>query len=139
MKAQVIRNIQAEKELKNLFEKVEVEAGYFAGQEENEESIASIAAKNEVTRPFMSRAGEQAQREIPSFYQIEAKKPNYNAKGIFGKMGLYLVSLIKKEIDTASSWAKPNSAYTIEKKKSSHPLVDTGTMRANTDYRVKNV
>ena len=146
MSVQVVRNIQAEKELKSFFEKIEaeagyfsgaVEAGYFGGAEEDGQSIADIAAKNEATRPFMSRAGEEAAKEIPKFYQIEAKKPGYDAKTIFGKIGLYMVSLIKQQIDTAESWAKPNSAYTISLKGSSHPLVDTGTMRNNTDYRVK--
>jgi hypothetical protein len=44
--------------------------------------------------------------------------------------------LIKKEIDTSPSWAEPNSDYTIAQKGSSHPLIDTGKMRNNADYRL---
>ena len=53
MNVQIVKNIQAEKELKEFFQKIEAEAGYFGGFEENEESIVSVAVKNEVTRPFM--------------------------------------------------------------------------------------
>lgn len=137
MPVSVVRNLKAEKELKELMQKAEISAGYFGGTEEDGQSLADIAAKNEVDRPFMSRAGEQSGKDIPAFFEKEAKKPNYNAKSVFDKVGLLMVSLIKKEIDTADSWAKPNSAYTMSLKKSSHPLIDTGTMRNNADYKVE--
>lgn len=145
MNVQIVKNIQAEKEIKEFFQKIEAEAGYFGGDEENEdpdeagETIAAIAAKNEVTRPFMSRAAEEAFKKLSEFYKTESLKPNYNAKNIYGRIGLFVVSLIKKEIDTSPLWAEPNSQETIDEKGSSHPLIDTGTMRNNADYRVTNV
>ena len=137
MSVQVIRHRNIEKELENILKEATVEAGYFGGDSGDGQSIAEIAAKNEVTRPFMSRAQSKAEKEAPEFYEKEASKKDFNVKTFFNKLGLKMVELIKKEIDTATEWAKPNSDYTIKMKGSSHPLIDTGTMRNNTDYRVK--
>lgn len=136
MSVQVVRNIRAERELEQIFKDAAIDAGYFSGYSEGGETLASIAAKNEVTRPFMSRAAEKTEREIPDLYKMEIRKAGFDSKKFIKLAGLKAVALIKKEIDTSPSWAEPNSDYTIAQKGSSHPLIDTGKMRNNADYRL---
>ena len=131
-------NPKAEKELAEFFKGVVAEAGYFDGQDHGDgETIASIAAENELERPFMSRAASDLEKEVDKFFEKEAKKKGFNMKVVFGKIGELARTFIIKQIDTAKEWAKPNSPYTIFLKGSSQPLTDTSVMRNNTDFRVK--
>jgi hypothetical protein len=52
----------------------------------------------------------------------------------WGRMG---ESLLKDEITNPGEPFVPNAPYTIRKKKSSTPLIDTGAMRAAVTYKVR--
>lgn len=134
----VISNKQAEKDIEQLLKGGIAEAGYFDGEDHGDgQTIASIAAENELERPFMSRAGADMEKETDKFFEKEAKKKGFEMKNVLGKIGELARSFIIKQIDTADEWAKGNSDYTKKMKGSSHPLIDTSVMRNNTDFRIK--
>ena len=52
----------------------------------------------------------------------------------WGTMGS---SAVKDEITSPGTPFAPNAPFTIAKKKSSHPLIDTGAMRAAVTHKVR--
>lgn len=52
----------------------------------------------------------------------------------FGTIG---ASAVKDEITKPGTPFVPNAAFTVAKKQSSHPLIDTGAMRAAVTYKVR--
>lgn len=52
------------------------------------------------------------------------------------RLGILASNDIKREIDATLS--PPNSPVTIARKKSSHPLIDTGAMRQSVTYKVED-
>ena len=53
------------------------------------------------------------------------------------RLGTMGASAVKDEITAPSPAFVPNAPFTIRKKKSSHPLIDTGAMRAAVTYKVR--
>jgi len=53
------------------------------------------------------------------------------------RLGTMGASAVKDEITKPGTPFAPNAAFTIAKKKSSHPLIDTGAMRAAVTYKVR--
>lgn len=51
-----------------------------------------------------------------------------------GKIG---ADKVQETITDSPSWAKPNKTFTVAKKRSSTPLIDTGIMRASVTYKVR--
>lgn len=137
-----IKYPKAIKELEQFFKDVQVHAGFFDGKPHGDgETIASIAAENELTRPFMSRAIDDAENEIHTFIKNEMSKEGYNRQKTFKKVGLKLKALITKQIQTSRTWAIPNAPATVARKTRSgkqgdHPLIDTGIMVADIDFKI---
>jgi len=93
LSVQVVRNIKAEKELEAIFKDVSLKAGYFGGDAGNGETLASIAAENEIARPFMSRAADKMAVEIPNLLITEIKKAGFEAGRFIKLAGLKAVAL----------------------------------------------
>lgn len=138
-----IKYPKAEKAFQELMKSARVDAGYFEGMVDNEGfGLPDIAYINEIgtdnipSRPFMSRALENAENEIASFASSEMSKPDYTAEKFFKKLGLMLTGKIKFQIRTSKSWATENAPATIKAKGSSQPLVDNGTLLKSPDFKV---
>ena len=137
MTVKEIRYPKAERQLKELLTSNRVDVGYFEGVMHGDGlTVATIAGYNEVTRPFMSRAMEQSEKDIITKFQKELKKHNYNGSEAMKALGIFLVAQIRQQIMTSKSWAKPNAPSTIAKKGSSQPLIDTAKMLDSADYKV---
>jgi len=50
-------------------------------------------------------------------------------------LAVFVIGLIKEKIKRSKEWAVANSPTTIAEKKSDQPLVDTGDMRNNLDWK----
>jgi len=102
-------------------------------------NIATYAAKNEFgsfsertpARPFMRTTftGERLKKieKAANIIFTQIAQTNRDAKSALQKLGMFIVGQIQQNI-THGQW-KPNSPYTIAKKGSSKPLIDTGAMR----------
>lgn len=53
------------------------------------------------------------------------------------RLGTMGASAVKDEITKPGTAFVPNAVFTVAKKKSSHPLIDTGAMRAGVTYKVR--
>lgn len=93
-------------------------------QEPGGPTVAEYAAYNELglgvpARPFMGRYFDNELNKINKFAQ-NAFKQVFNglasADQAYNAIGLYMQKGIKKSINTASSWAVPNSPLTLERK-----------------------
>jgi hypothetical protein len=143
-----IKYPKAEKAFQELMKSARVDAGYFEGMVDNEGfGLPDIAYINEIgtdnipSRPFMSRALENAENEIASFASSEMSKPDYTAEKFFKKLGLMLTGKIKFQIRTSKSWAEKNADSTIKRKTRNgkigdQPLVDNGTLLKSPDFKV---
>lgn len=54
------------------------------------------------------------------------------------KLAVFIIGLIKAKMKRSPEWAVANAPYTIEQKKSSVPLIDTGDLRNNLDWKPSN-
>ena len=102
-------------------------------------NVAEYAATNEFgsyskhipSRPFMRTTfqGESMTMIQKAAWKLlsEMAEVNQNAKDFLEKLGLYIAGRVQKNI-TNGHFAH-NAPYTISKKHSSTPLIDTGTMR----------
>lgn len=122
-------------------------AGMHATKEPGEEpqTMASIAAVNEFgsadgripARPFLYpgvyKGGPKftrlAEIDLPDI--ILGKQPMSRLLHRLGNLG---VTLVQQEIDSVHT--PPNAPYTIAKKGSSKPLIDTGALRQSINYEV---
>jgi hypothetical protein len=83
-------------------------------------------------RPFMRRSFDE---NVQNYTALFAKLENrfYNGgitfQGMLAVVGLLARNHVVQSITDARKWAKPNAPATIRKKKSTSPLIDTGTMR----------
>ena len=132
------------KELKKL-KKLEVQVGFQSGeaQEENGADVAEIAAFNELgssntpARPFMRQSFENHQGELQAACTAVEKKiqSGATAEEALETLGAFCKGLVQQEI--VDGGFAPNSPYTIAKKGSDQPLIDTGTMRQSVNYAIK--
>ncbi len=109
-----------------------------------DEQTATIAAFNEFgafnvrakrfvgPRPFIRSTITIKADEIKKGQALVMKgvyEGRFTAKAAAEAMGDFIRRLILDRIDTATQWAIPLEAFTVEEKGHSRPLVDTGAMR----------
>ena len=92
-------------------------------------------------RPFMRQTFSGTKRK--KFMDAGTDLLGMIAKGqmstriALGRLGTMGASAVKDEITSPSPAFVPNAPYTVAKKKSSHPLIDTGAMRAAVTHKVR--
>lgn len=126
-----------------------LKVGFFdTAKYENGEYVAQVAFWNEYgtiskngnqhipPRPFMRNVtdNQNAMSRIFNVAKIELEKGMENER-VAEICGEQLAQMVKLSI-TGGSYI-PNSAYTIAKKGSSRPLVDTGLMLGSVSYKVE--
>lgn len=130
-----------DKELKKRYNtKLRLEVGFLNGKYPNGMPVASVAYKNEYgtykipPRPFFRNAINDNSTKWVNFLKSNLT----NDKGIndsFSLTGEMIRSDIVKSINKTTT--PPNTNLTIYKKGSSHPLIDTGFMRASVTFEIK--
>lgn len=131
-------------ELKKL-EQLEVQVGYWRGEKTYEDGaeLVDIAAYNELgtstipARPFMRQSFENHEKGLQNACdEVNAKISNGStAMQALETLGNFGKALVQNEIRNGEF--EPNAPATIRKKKSEHPLIDTGYMRQNVDFKIK--
>jgi hypothetical protein len=130
-----------------------IKAGIVEGSgEQDGVSIAQYAAWNEYgvpakpggkklwkipPRPFIRGFVENKDSEIKATQERLVKQVSegkLDAETAIGRLGQYAQDGIKKNIRDGTF--EPNSEETIKRKKSSKPLINTGTMRNSVRYEV---
>jgi len=89
-------------------------------------------------RPFMRQTYNKYLKEIELFIDRQLDryvKLKISYEQVFERTGLYFQRLVRKEMKNSSNWEK-NSDVTIERKGSSKPLFDTGTMWQTLTYLI---
>lgn len=130
-----IANLKVKLQTKNKQGSLEV--GILGGKYPNGLNIAQNAKLQEFgtynipPRPFFRNALRQNEKRWIAFYKNGLKQRDLN---IVGKVGVMASSDIKMSI--TKTLTPPNAKATIKKKGSSHPLIDTGLLRAAIDYKV---
>lgn len=130
-----IVNLKVKLQTKNKQGSLEV--GILGGKYPNGFNIAQNARLQEFgtynipPRPFFRNALRQNEKKWIAFYKSGLKQRDLN---IVGKVGVTVSSDIKMSI--TKTLTPPNAKATIKKKGSSHPLIDTGLLRAAIDYKV---
>lgn len=131
-------------ELKKL-EQLEVHVGYWRGEKPYDDGteLVDIAAYNELgtstspARPFMKQSFENHEGDLQNACdEVNAKISNGStAIQALEELGTFGKALVQTEIRDGEF--EPNAPSTISKKKSEHPLIDTGYMRQNVDFKIK--
>lgn len=126
-------------------EKLQVRVGFQAGEaaEKDGVDIANIAMWNEVgtsrapSRPFLRMSVDDNTDKISKMCQAQVKRlaQGATAQEILQTLGAFQKGLIQAKIGDGEF--KPNAASTIRKKKSDHPLIDTGRMRQSVSFVIK--
>ncbi len=105
--------------------------------------VLSVAFYNEFgtetipARPFLKIGGRKASNKLkPALRKIvPLVNEGKDLRKELGKIGLVAVSVVQKEITELDS--PPNAQSTIDKKKSSNPLIDSGLMRSSVTFQVR--
>ncbi len=127
----------------SIFNELEI----FVGFQGEDGEVAEIAAFNEFgtetipARPFLRLAIDTNKSQIgkafdEAFNSIVDRKAT--AIQAANRLGLFGVSIVKKQITTSTTWAEPNAPATIDRKGSSTPLVDTAQMLNSVTYVVRH-
>ena len=125
-----------------------LKVGFFDGKYPDGEYVASVAFWNEFgtiskngnrhipPRPFMRNVinDNSNMQKIANIAKIEFEKGT-NVEAVADLLGGELEKMIKQSI--RSGEFTPNSDYTIIKKGSSTPLIDTGFMLGSVSYKVE--
>ena len=116
-------------EIKKL-NKLQVRVGFQQGDEQEEGvDLLDIAMWNELgtssspSRPFMRKSVAQVKK---------LAKGETTAEQVFKAVGAFQKGLVQEKIKNGEF--EPNSPYTIKKKGSDKPLIDTGTMRQSVNF-----
>jgi len=121
------------------------ESGRAAHPDSPGTSIAQIAAamefgtQNVPARPFLRTTVQQKRAEISTAVAqtilsvVRGKTPVSAA----AESGASVVAMVREIIDTARQWAEPLADNTVNKKRSSDPLVDSGALRDTVSYTVR--
>lgn len=124
---------------------LEVRVGFQHGKatEEDGTDVCDVAAWNELgtvnmpSRPFLRKSVDENIDKINSF--LQSKKDDLvsgvSVEQVLKEIGIFQKDLIQEKI-TEGSFA-PNAEFTIRKKGSSKPLIDTGRMRQSVNYEIK--
>lgn len=111
---------------------------------EDKTSLLDVAMWNQLgtvrspSRPFMTDAVEKHIKDYNDFLEAEEDalvKGKSDAKQMLEQLGLFAKAKMQMEIVDGSF--VPNSPYTIAKKGSDKPLIDTGHMRQSVTYVVR--
>jgi len=138
------------KELQELA-KLEAQIGFHRGDNVDDDGtdLCDIAAWNEFgttsklgnkhipARPFLKQSVENNRDEINQMLAEKKKEimSGTPAEQILKEIGLFQKDLIQMEISEGSF--EPNAEYTIEKKGSDKPLIDTSRMLQSVGYKIK--
>ncbi|WP_419636476.1 hypothetical protein [Thiolapillus sp.] len=128
---------------------VSVEVGILRGKYKSEGDeparyVAQVAAQNEYghgripSRPFMRNAMRKNKKDIRKGLGRVARAETHakSAKGQMMRLGMRAQNWVRREITDLRT--PPNSPMTIARKRSSNPLIDTGRMRQEIQFRVFN-
>lgn len=128
-------------EIKKL-NKLQVRVGFQQGDEQEEGvDLLDIAMWNELgtssspSRPFMRKSVDENEEKINAFLNAQVKKlakGETTAEQVFKAVGAFQKGLVQEKIKNGEF--EPNSPYTIKKKGSDKPLIDTGTMRQSVNF-----
>ena len=111
---------------------------------QEEVDMVDVAMFNELgtskipARPFLKNSVDMYEREIGEFVDQQvgqALDNDSDAQELLKKLGAYHVGLIQRSI--LDGEYVPNAPYTIEKKGSSKPLVDTGQLLQSPHYIIR--
>lgn len=125
-------------------EKPYVKAGILESSGQHSDSdltVAAVATFHEfgteriLPRPFFRTMQEEQRQNIRDFIASLKDGVILRADQALGLIGIYLVDLLKKQVDKTNS--PPLSPRTISEKGSTKPLIDTGQMRNSIQYEVK--
>lgn len=137
-----VRDLGMDRIMRNITElsRIDIRVGVQAGERtaDGKFDLAGVATvqefgldeKNIPSRPFMRETFDTKARTIANFGGKVADKV---AQGIIHPrqaadlIGLKMTGFIQAKI-VSGNWT-PNSAYTIRRKKSNKPLIDTGNLR----------
>lgn len=135
---------EVEKELKKILKKENLkslEVGFLeSAKYPNGQSVAEVAYWNNYglgvpTRPFFTNAVENnAEKWNNAIKSILQKQEKINFTAVLDTLGNLIVADIQKSITNIRT--PPNSKITIQNKKSSNPLINTGLMRSSVTYRI---
>ena len=133
------------KEIEKL-KKLQVRVGYQQGEEFYDEEgkkadLLDVAMFNELgtsrvpSRPFMRDSVDNNADRISSFCKAkirEISNGTKKAEEVLKEIGAMQVGLVQQTIRDGNF--VPNAPYTIKKKGSDKPLIDTGLMRQSVHY-----
>ncbi len=114
------------------------------GSEADGTDLCDIAAWNELgtsrgipSRPFIRNTVDLHGEEINKTLDEMVKQilNGKTAEQVLRSAGIYLKGQMQEEIKNGEY--VPNAPATIRKKKSEHPLIDTGRMRSSVQYQIK--
>ena len=106
-------------------------------------TVAQVAAWNEFgtsrmpARPFMHQTLSEHKDEIKQMF-VDAGKAaasGENAEKIYNQLGVKAKAMMQEQI--VEGTFAPNAAYTIRKKGSDKPLIDSGLMRQSVTYVIR--
>lgn len=129
-----------DKKIKNKYTTDKIlEVGFLGGKYPNGVKVASVAFWNEYgtikipPRPFFRNAITNNNKKWVTFLKEKAKETSIN--NAFNQTGELIRGDIVKSITKTTT--PTNSLFTIMRKGSTHPLIDTGFMRASVSYQIK--
>ena len=119
-----------------------VDVGFFKGTHTypNGKDVTTVARDNDKgtkripERPFMIPAGNKAANKTVNI-TVNSIAGGMDEQQALSKAGELFVGFIQKEITNLKE--PPNSPYTIEKKGSSNPLIDSGNMRKSVKWKLR--
>ena len=142
--AESLKNFKFQKALETkiqgLFENRSLKVGFFASAKyPNGEAVSDVAAYNEFgtsaipPRPFIRNAKSENEKKWANFLARDLNSSG-NADLAFSRLG----ELVRNDIIVSinKTTRPPNSADTIARKGSSHPLIDTGFLKSSVTYEV---
>lgn len=120
----------------------QVRIGFQKGKatEDDGTDICDVAALNELgtdkipSRPFLRKSVDENKGKINNFIQSQRQAivNGESAESILKKFGVFQKGLVQEKIREGSY--VPNAPFTIRKKGSDKPLIDTGRMRQSVNY-----
>ena len=117
-----------------------IEAGFFVGTKyKTGKDVTEVAKKNDKgigvpERPFMIPAGNKAANKTINI-TVQSIAGGMDESQALSRAGIMFKNAIAREITNIKE--PPNSPYTIAKKGSSNPLIDTGKMRASVNWKLR--
>lgn len=118
-----------------------LKAGFFVGTKyKGGKDVTTVARDNDQGTKRIPQREFMLPASIKSSNKIINTTVNNIANGMdesqaLSKAGELFVGFIQKEITNLKE--PPNSPYTIEKKGSSNPLIDTGLMRSKVEWKLR--